>query len=734
MPPRRGPGQEKRLFFGADHPPLSAYSAVPWDLELTRSVEFFPGEFTRVSLTSTRNPDLRGVLLPLYKEPTIVLALKGAPSLYQLCYSPASVVLIRDLEPAASPILSAFLTQKQFVGKGTGGDAARLARRYGAGFSAQVEDIEATALEPRHLPVEFSEMVSFFVGAPTAPFWSPDAAASDWEAEPLALPQVLHAAFDVLAVFLACAKLASGAQFHPRDCEFHLLQNAVFLEETKAPPDFPPIPFSFCAALANHMAARFPQVRPDFCGLCGEGVEGVEDHVWQRHSDEMFSLFNWRLDLPLAVADIRVTSSGRLAFAPCARSNGYASFAAYYAAWRAAHPWKPQAPGQRVQCKEVFYRYLEKTGRVTPGRCHLCRRHVGPRSLAAHCWNDHSGLLIEWLPAGSIALHRMNDAPKAVGHAWHFLYRLKLLKLIGHVCECTACGARFLGPVSLVCHAIVKHCRVSVAGSDVVRAHACSDLARDLIECSPLFPNEWETGIDQVASLITLMDENRPHCDDCNRGFENILQLRAHILRKHIVIERSETESPAPLPLPSWSPLVPEPSPPSPPVPQPSPPPVPHLPPPPPPKEDWTQGRNLYVRGFDASMTDVKLQQIFSEYGSVRNAKVQRNPDTHESKLFGFVCFDEVSDAQRCIKESVLLRFNGSQAYVTEKASPAQRKRDGNSPLPPDPLERLRTKIASIRPVSLHATLIRNVKRMSEQQAVMLIEDNALFGRWAALR
>jgi RNA recognition motif-containing protein len=129
-------------------------------------------------------------------------------------------------------------------------------------------------------------------------------------------------------------------------------------------------------------------------------------------------------------------------------------------------------------------------------------------------------------------------------------------------------------------------------------------------------------------------------------------------------------------------------------------------------------------------MDDDWLHEVFSAFGKVDSVKVQRDPITGESKLFGFVCFEQVGDAQRCIKESVLLRFYGQQAYVSEKMRPAQRQREEGVQHVSDPLEGLRRKIEVVKPDWLAQKLYGYIKRMSDQQAAALLEDDRLFRRW----
>ncbi|ETO27989.1 polyadenylate-binding protein [Reticulomyxa filosa] len=84
------------------------------------------------------------------------------------------------------------------------------------------------------------------------------------------------------------------------------------------------------------------------------------------------------------------------------------------------------------------------------------------------------------------------------------------------------------------------------------------------------------------------------------------------------------------------------------------------------------QGNNLYVKPLAPHITDEKLREIFAPYGTIGSAKVMRNPETGQSRGFGFVCFERKEDASQA-----LVKLNGS---VTEGAklyvSRAQKKEE----------------------------------------------------------
>jgi polyadenylate-binding protein len=74
-------------------------------------------------------------------------------------------------------------------------------------------------------------------------------------------------------------------------------------------------------------------------------------------------------------------------------------------------------------------------------------------------------------------------------------------------------------------------------------------------------------------------------------------------------------------------------------------------------------GRNLYVRGFDETMTEDELRDMFSEFGQIENVKIKRDSEGN-SKKFGFVCYVTEESARNCLHRSTLMRANGKQIYV----------------------------------------------------------------------
>jgi RNA recognition motif-containing protein len=123
-----------------------------------------------------------------------------------------------------------------------------------------------------------------------------------------------------------------------------------------------------------------------------------------------------------------------------------------------------------------------------------------------------------------------------------------------------------------------------------------------------------------------------------------------------------------------------------------------------------------HLREIGAKRRRPLLGPISRRFGRVRSARVQRDPATGASKLFGFVVFDDIESAKHCIRESVLLRLDGRPAYVTEKISQADGQREKGPAAEKDAAD---------------SRLIAIAKRISEQQIVGLLEDEELFQKWS---
>lgn len=72
---------------------------------------------------------------------------------------------------------------------------------------------------------------------------------------------------------------------------------------------------------------------------------------------------------------------------------------------------------------------------------------------------------------------------------------------------------------------------------------------------------------------------------------------------------------------------------------------------------------NVFVKNLDESIDDVKLKEIFTQYGEVVSCKIMRD-DKNISKGFGFVCFSTPEEAHKAISDPHNKVINGKPLYV----------------------------------------------------------------------
>lgn len=77
------------------------------------------------------------------------------------------------------------------------------------------------------------------------------------------------------------------------------------------------------------------------------------------------------------------------------------------------------------------------------------------------------------------------------------------------------------------------------------------------------------------------------------------------------------------------------------------------------------QGRNVYVKNIDDEVTDEELLKLFSEHGTVANAKIMREGPAGPSKGFGFVCYNSPEDALKAITALNGTRIRSKPLMVT---------------------------------------------------------------------
>jgi RNA recognition motif-containing protein len=84
----------------------------------------------------------------------------------------------------------------------------------------------------------------------------------------------------------------------------------------------------------------------------------------------------------------------------------------------------------------------------------------------------------------------------------------------------------------------------------------------------------------------------------------------------------------------------------------------------------------LYVGNLAYSVTSQSLEQLFSEYGQVKDATVVQDRDTGRSKGFGFVEMNDNGQAQAAIQALNLKEVDGRCLTVNE-ARPREERGGG---------------------------------------------------------
>lgn len=88
-------------------------------------------------------------------------------------------------------------------------------------------------------------------------------------------------------------------------------------------------------------------------------------------------------------------------------------------------------------------------------------------------------------------------------------------------------------------------------------------------------------------------------------------------------------------------------------------------------------GNKLYVGGLPYSVTEGKLQEIFSAHGTVESAKVISDKFTGQSRGFGFVEMSSGGEAQKAISALNGTQLDGRTLTVNEAKPMASRDGGG---------------------------------------------------------
>ena len=84
----------------------------------------------------------------------------------------------------------------------------------------------------------------------------------------------------------------------------------------------------------------------------------------------------------------------------------------------------------------------------------------------------------------------------------------------------------------------------------------------------------------------------------------------------------------------------------------------------------------LYVGGLPYSVTEGRLEELFTQYGSVQSARVIADKFTGQSRGFGFVEMATSEEAQKAIEALNGTKLEGRTLIVNE-ARPQEQRRSG---------------------------------------------------------
>jgi cold-inducible RNA-binding protein len=86
---------------------------------------------------------------------------------------------------------------------------------------------------------------------------------------------------------------------------------------------------------------------------------------------------------------------------------------------------------------------------------------------------------------------------------------------------------------------------------------------------------------------------------------------------------------------------------------------------------------NIFVGNLSKDVTEDDLQNLFSEFGTVRNVKVIKDLFSGESKGFGFLEIPGLAEAQKAINELNTKELKGKKITVNEARPRNDKRRPG---------------------------------------------------------
>jgi cold-inducible RNA-binding protein len=86
---------------------------------------------------------------------------------------------------------------------------------------------------------------------------------------------------------------------------------------------------------------------------------------------------------------------------------------------------------------------------------------------------------------------------------------------------------------------------------------------------------------------------------------------------------------------------------------------------------------NIFIGNLSKDVTEDDLQNLFSEFGAVRNVKVIKDLFSGESKGFGFLEMPGLAEAQKAISELNTRDLKGKKIAVNEARPRNEKRRPG---------------------------------------------------------
>lgn len=86
---------------------------------------------------------------------------------------------------------------------------------------------------------------------------------------------------------------------------------------------------------------------------------------------------------------------------------------------------------------------------------------------------------------------------------------------------------------------------------------------------------------------------------------------------------------------------------------------------------------NIFIGNLSKDVTEDDLQNLFSEYGTVRNVKVIKDLFSGESKGFGFLEMPGTAEAQKAMEELNTRELKGKKIAVNEARPRTEKRRHG---------------------------------------------------------